>query len=154
MTVIGLIADTHGLVRPQAAVALAGVSHILHAGDIDKPEVLTALARIAPLTTVRGNNDYGYWALQLPMAITEVFAGHTVHMRHIPRPLTAPQLQENISVVVWGHTHIPLIENRGGVLYVNPGSAGPRRFSKPVSIGFLRLKENAPPEAWLQTLDS
>ncbi len=154
MTVIGLIADTHGLLRPQAAAALSGVSRILHAGDIDKPVVLSELARIAPLTAVRGNNDFGHWALQLPMAVTSVFAGHAVHMRHIPRPLTAGPRQENISVVVWGHTPKPRVESRGGILYVNPGSAGPRRFSLPISIGFLRLEENAPPEAWLQTLDS
>jgi hypothetical protein len=153
MTLVGLISDTHGLLRPQAAAALSGVSHILHAGDIGKPEVLSALANIAPVTAVRGNNDFGGWALQLPIAATAVFAGYTVHMRHIPRALAPAQVQENISVVVWGHTHKPLIESRGGVLYVNPGSAGPPRFSLPISIGFLRLAENAPPHAWLETLD-
>ncbi|MGO9173918.1 MAG: metallophosphoesterase family protein [Rhodomicrobium sp.] len=153
MTLVGLISDTHGLLRPQAAAALSGVSHILHAGDIGNPEVLSALATIAPVTAVRGNNDFGGWALQLPLTATAVFAGCTVHMRHIPRALAPAQAQENISVVVWGHTHKPLIESRDGVLYVNPGSAGPRRFSLPISIGFLRLAENAPPEAWLETLD-
>ncbi|MGO8952142.1 MAG: metallophosphoesterase family protein [Rhodomicrobium sp.] len=153
MTLVGLISDTHSLLRPQAVAALSGVSHILHAGDIGKPEVLSALATIAPVTAVRGNNDFGDWALQLPLEVTTVFADHTVHMRHIPRELVPAQVQDNISVVVWGHTHEPLIEIRGGVLYINPGSAGPRRFSLPISVGFLRLAENAPPEAWLETLD-
>ncbi len=152
MTLVGLISDTHGLLRPQAVAALSGVSHILHAGDIGKPEVLSALAVIAPVTAVRGNNDFGGWALKLPLAVTAIFAGRTVHMRHIPRQLAPAQVQDNISVVVWGHTHKPLIESRGGVLYINPGSAGPRRFSLPISIGFLRLAENAPPEASLETL--
>jgi len=152
MTLVGLISDTHGLLRPQAMAALSGVAHTLHAGDIGKPEVLAALATIAPVTAVRGNNDFGSWALKLPLAATAVFAGCTVHMRHIPRELAPAQVQDDISVVVWGHTHKPLIESRGGVLYVNPGSAGPRRFSLPISIGFLRLAENASPEAWLETL--
>ncbi|MBI4723464.1 MAG: metallophosphoesterase family protein [Rhodomicrobium sp.] len=153
MTVIGLISDTHGLLRPQAAAALAGVSRILHAGDVGKPEILAQLAAIAPVTAVRGNVDLGGWALELPVAVTTAVEGHSIHMVHNPAELSINPALENVSVVVLGHTHKPLIETRGGVLYINPGSAGPRRFSLPVSIGFLRLAENAPPEAWLQTFD-
>jgi uncharacterized protein len=153
MTLVGLISDTHGLLRPEAAAALKGVSQILHAGDVGKPEILEALAAIAPVTAVRGNVDSGAWALKLPLRTTITIAGHAVHMRHIPGDFQLEPEGEEISAVVWGHTHEPLIETRGRVLCVNPGSAGPRRFSLPVSIGFLRLSENAAPEAWLQTLD-
>lgn len=153
MTLAGLISDTHGLLRPQAAAALSGVSHILHAGDIGKPEILTALGAIAPVTAVRGNNDFGVWAMNLPLRTTFAIAGHTVHMRHIPGEFYPDPPWKKPGVVIWGHTHKPLIENRDGVLYVNPGSAGPRRFSLPISIAFLRLEENEPPESWLQTFD-
>jgi putative phosphoesterase len=153
MTLLGLISDTHGLLRPEAAAALKGVSQILHAGDVGKPEILVELAAIAPVTAVRGNVDSGAWALKLPLRTTITIAGHAVHMRHIPCEFQLALPGEDISAVVWGHTHEPLIETHNGILYVNPGSAGPRRFSLPVSIGFLRLFENAPPEAWLQTLD-
>ncbi len=153
MALIGLISDTHGLVRPKVAVALAGVCRILHAGDIGKPEVLEALSAIAPVTAVRGNNDMGGWAQHLPWTATTKIAGHAVHMLHIIEELATLPAQENVSVVVSGHTHNPRIETRGGILYINPGSAGPRRFSLPISIGFLRLAENAAPEAWLQTIE-
>ena len=153
MTLVGLISDTHGLLRPEAAAALKGVSRILHAGDVGKPEILEALAAIAPVTAVRGNVDSGGWALKLPLRTTITIAGHTVHMRHIPGEFQLEPPGEDISATVWGHTHEPLIETHNGILYVNPGSAGPRRFSLPVSIGFLRLVENAAPEAWIQTLD-
>jgi uncharacterized protein len=154
MTVIGLISDTHGLVRPKVAAALAGVCRILHAGDIGKPEVLDALSFIAPVTAVRGNNDMGGWAQHLPWTATAKIAGHAVHMLHIIEELATRPVQQNVSVIVTGHTHKPLIERRGGVLYINPGSAGPCRFSLPISIGFLRLAENAAPEAWLQTIEA
>jgi uncharacterized protein len=152
MTLVGLISDTHGLLRPEAAAALKGVSQILHAGDVGKPEILKALAAIAPVTAVRGNVDSGAWALKLPLRTTITIAGHAVHMRHIPGEFELGPAGD-ISAAVWGHTHQPLIETRNGLLCINPGSAGPRRFSLPVSIGFLRLSANAAPEAWLQTLD-
>ena len=154
MTLIGLISDTHGLLRPKVMAALAGVCRILHAGDIGKPEVLGALSAIAPVTAVRGNNDMGHWAKHLPLAATAVIAGHTVHMRHILEELNTNPAPEDIGVVVSGHTHEPWLETRGGVLYINPGSAGPRRFALPISIGFLRLAENTAPEAWLQTIEA
>jgi len=154
MTLIGLISDTHGLLRPKAAAALAGVAHILHAGDVGQPEVLGALSAIAPVTAVRGNVDGGSWTRNLPFVRTMVIAGHAVYMLHDLAALAADPVQENISVVLSGHTHKPLIESRRGVLYINPGSAGPRRFLLPISIGFLRLAENVAPEAWLQTIDA
>jgi putative phosphoesterase len=153
MTLVGLISDTHGLLRPQAASALAGVSRILHAGDAGRPEVLAALATIAPVTAVRGNVDFGGWADLLPQRTTAIIEGHAVHLLHNIGELTGGPLHERIEVVVFGHTHRPAVESRGGILYVNPGSAGPRRFHLPISIGFLRLAKDAPPEAWLQTLD-
>ena len=153
MTLAGLISDTHGLLRPQVAAALSGVSRILHAGDIGKPEILDALALIAPVTAVRGNNDSGCWAMELPVWTTFAIEGHTVHMRHIPDEFDPDPPPNLPGVVIWGHTHRPLIERHGGVLYVNPGSAGPRRFSNPISIAFLRLSESKPPESWLQTFD-
>jgi len=153
MTVVGLISDTHGLLRPQALAALKGVLHILHAGDVGSPEILAELASIASVTAVRGNVDLEEWAQTLPEEITATFAGHKVHMLHnIGGLVTEPQ-EAGLSTVVYGHSHKPLAEKRDGVLYVNPGSAGPRRFTLPVSVGFLRLEANAAPEAWIETLD-
>ncbi len=154
MTLIGLISDTHGLLRPRVAAAFAGVTRILHAGDVGKPEVLSALSSIAPVTAVRGNVDGGSWTDLLPHRLTAVIAGHAIHMLHDLTALATHPIQRNISIVISGHTHQPLIERHGGVLYINPGSAGPRRFSLPISIGFLRLAENAAPEAWLQTVEA
>ncbi len=154
MTLIGLISDTHGLLRPEAEAALAGVSRILHAGDVGKPEILDALGKIAPVTAVRGNVDFGEWALMLPARTVQIIEGHTILMLHNIGELEVDPALEGISIVIYGHTHQPKAEMRGGVLYVNPGSAGPRRFSLPISAGFLRLSENTAPEAWLQTLNA
>ena len=153
MTLAGLISDTHGLLRPQVAAALSGVSRILHAGDIGKPEILDALALIAPVTAVRGNNNSGCWAMDLPLETALTIADHSVRMRHIPDEFELDPAAKKPSVVVLGHTHRPLIERRDGILYVNPGSAGPRRFSLPISIAFLRLAQNKPPESWVQIFD-
>jgi uncharacterized protein len=153
MIKIGVISDTHGLLRPEAASALAGVEHILHAGDVGKPAILAELQAIAPVTAVRGNVDAGDWAEKLPLTAATTVAGRRVYMLHSLGDLEVDPAQQNIAVVVSGHTHKPLIEWRDGVLYVNPGSAGPRRFSLPISIGFLRFASNAPIEAWLETLD-
>jgi uncharacterized protein len=152
MTLIGLISDTHGLLRSQALAALRGVSHIFHAGDIGSPEILSELAALAPVTAVRGNVDYEDWAMKLPAQVSAAFAGHKIHLLHNIGELPSEPQIEGVSIVVYGHTHKPLAEKRDGVLYVNPGSAGPKRFSLPVSVGFLRLVENAPPEAWIETL--
>jgi uncharacterized protein len=154
MTLLGLISDTHGLLRPQAAAALAGVSRILHAGDVGRPEILDQLAAIAPVTAVRGNVDFGRWADALPADAALSIEGHGIYILHNLNEIGIDPAAAGISIVLFGHTHKPLVENRGGVLYVNPGSAGPRRFLLPISIGFLRLEENAAPEAWLQTIEA
>ena len=154
MTLVGLISDTHGLLRPKAAAALAGVEHIVHAGDVGRPEVLDQLREIAPVTAVRGNVDYGKWTASLPGDAAVFIEGHGIYVLHNLNELGIDPEAAGMTVVVSGHTHRPLIESRGGVLYVNPGSAGPRRFSLPISIGFLRLAENAAPEAWLQEIET
>ncbi len=153
MTLVGVISDTHGLVRREAAVALAGVSHILHAGDVGKPEVLDELRAIAPVTAVRGNVDTGAWAAALPMDTVVSIAGAGIYMLHSLHTINIDPNAAAISAVISGHTHEPLVETMDGVIFINPGSAGPRRFSLPVSIGFLRISPNAPIEAWVQTLD-
>ena len=154
MTLIGLISDTHGLVRPKVAAALAGVCRILHAGDTGKPEVLDALSAIAPVTAVRGNVDHGPWTAALPADAVVYVNGHGIYVVHNLNDLEIDPEAAGITAVIYGHTHEPLIEDRGGVLYINPGSAGPRRFSLPISIGFLRIAKNAAPVAWLQTIEA
>lgn len=143
---IGLIADTHGLLRPEALTALQGCAHIVHAGDIgrrngDAAGVLDALAAIAPLTVVRGNNDRAGWAMPIPVTADIEFGGVRIHVLHILAELAIDPAAAGVGVVVSGHSHRPRVETRAGVLYVNPGSAGPRRFSLPVSVARLRLAD-------------
>lgn len=137
---IGLISDTHGLLRPQALAWLAGSDHIVHAGDICAPELLDALRALAPLTAVRGNNDQGAWAQSLPASVTLELGGVRLHVLHDLKQLAIDPLVKGVQVVVSGHSHRPLIEERAGVLYVNPGSAGRRRFSLPIACGELRIE--------------
>jgi putative phosphoesterase len=137
---IGLIADTHGLLRPQALAALQGCDYLIHAGDIGKPEILEALRAIAPLTVVRGNNDTDdAWAADVPYeAVLRVgnIAIYTTHiLAEVPKVLAA-----DVAVVVTGHSHKPLQHLRDGVLFINPGSAGPRRFKLPISVGMLHIE--------------
>jgi uncharacterized protein len=137
---IGLISDTHGLLRPEALAALRGCAHIVHAGDIGKPQILEALRELAPLSVVRGNNDEGLdWAAELPEQIVLRLGGvglYVVHeAAHVP-----PQLPEDVRVVVTGHSHKPLIEERTGLLWINPGSAGPRRFKLPIALALLHIE--------------
>jgi putative phosphoesterase len=134
---VGLISDTHGLLRPEALAALRGSDYIVHAGDIGDPAVLEALARIAPVTAVRGNNDHGAWAERLPE--TEVLqAGETlIYVIHNIAELDLDPAAAGLHVVVAGHSHQPREERRDGVLYVNPGSAGPRRFKLPIAVARL-----------------
>ena len=140
---IGLISDTHGLLRPEALAALNGCDHLLHAGDIGRPEILDALRQIAPLGVVRGNNDEGLaWAAELPERIELQLGGVGIHLTHQADQVPA-QLAESIRVVVIGHSHKPLVEQRGGILWVNPGSAGPRRFKLPISVGLLHIEGGA-----------
>ena len=149
---IGLISDTHGLLRPEALAALAGCTHILHAGDIGKPEILDALRQIAPLDVVRGNNDEGLaWAAELPLVVELQLGGVGLYMVHELAHVPA-ELADSVQVVITGHSHKPLIEQRDGRLWVNPGSAGPRRFKLPVSVGLLHI-DGAEVHAELLTLD-
>ena len=137
---IGLISDTHDVLRPQARDALAGVAHILHAGDICESHVLADLAAIAPVTAVRGNNDRGAWARELQTTMLFEIGGVSIYIVHDLAELDIDPGAAGVQAVIYGHSHKPRIEERAGVLYVNPGSAGPRRFSLPVSVGFLIIK--------------
>jgi putative phosphoesterase len=134
---IGLISDTHNLVRPEALEYLANCDAIIHAGDICDPAVLDALAQIAPVTAVRGNNDTGDWAAALPTHASLTVQQVTILVVHDIADVGADPRGEGIGVVVTGHSHKPAISERDGVLYINPGSAGPRRFKLPVSAGIL-----------------
>jgi uncharacterized protein len=136
-TRIGLISDTHNLVRPEALRHLAGCDAIIHAGDICEAAVLDALERIAPVTAVRGNNDTGAWSRALPTHATLSAQQVKIRVVHDLADLDSDLRTQGIAVVVSGHSHKPLIEERDGVLFVNPGSAGPRRFKLPVTAGLL-----------------
>jgi uncharacterized protein len=138
MKKIGVISDTHGLVRPEALKALRGSDLILHAGDIGAAEVIEALERIAPVTAIRGNNDTGGWAKRFPETIDVRIEGAAIHVVHSIKDL-APQIAQNADVVVSGHSHKPSIDRRDQVLYLNPGSAGPRRFKLPVAVAILTI---------------
>ncbi|HYV13542.1 MAG TPA: metallophosphoesterase family protein [Pyrinomonadaceae bacterium] len=135
---IGVISDTHGLVRPQAIEALEGVDMILHAGDVGNQEVLDTLNEIAPVVAVRGNNDKGEWAESLPDWEVVEIGDVSIYMLHDVKEIDISPAG-SFQVVVSGHSHKPAIEERRGVLYVNPGSAGPRRFTLPVSVAHLRV---------------
>lgn len=134
---IGLISDTHGLLRPEALEFLAGSDHIVHAGDIGAAAILDALAAIAPVSAVRGNNDRGAWADAIPATQWLRFEDVTVHVLHDLADLDLDPEAAGIRVVVAGHSHQPSIEQRSAILHVNPGSAGPRRFRLPISLGEL-----------------
>lgn len=149
---VGLISDTHGLLRPQAFDYLRGSAHIIHAGDIVDPATLEQLATLAPLTAVRGNNDHGHWAQALPETITLTLGGVTIHVIHDLKELAIDPAAEGVRVVIAGHSHRPSCSERSGVLYVNPGSAGRRRFKLPISVGEL-LIEDGQVEVRLLNLD-
>src|ERR1700730_11571195 len=136
---LGLISDTHGLLRPEAVEALRGSDRILHAGDIGAPEILEALAKIAPVTAVRGNVDTEPWAGALPEIEVVEAGGVPIYVLHSLGQLDLRPEATGFRVVICGHSHQPKIEERNGVLYFNPGSAGPRRFSLPVSVGKLTI---------------
>jgi len=137
MTTIGVISDTHGLLRPEALESLRGASHILHAGDVGTPDILSALRRLAPVTAVRGNVDRDGWARKLPLRDVVELEGVSIYMLHILAELDLKPDAAGFAVVVYGHSHVPKSELKNGVLYFNPGSAGPRRFKLPVTIGRL-----------------
>jgi uncharacterized protein len=137
---IGLISDTHGLVRREALLALAGVDQIIHAGDIGGADVIEALSGIAPVDVVRGNNDKDPWGAKLPAWLALEFEGVSIHVLHDVKEMDVDPAAAGFRVVIAGHSHKPVVAERDGVLFVNPGSAGPRRFSLPVTVGFLRVE--------------
>lgn len=136
---VGLISDTHGLLRPEATTFLAGSAHIVHAGDVGDAAILDRLAAIAPLTVVRGNVDTEAWATRLPETARVTIGEVTVYAIHDVKALPIDPRRHRIRVVVSGHSHKPSIVERDGVLYVNPGSAGPRRFRLPITAAELHI---------------
>lgn len=135
--IVGLISDTHGLLRPRALEALRGSARIIHAGDVGDPEILEKLAMIAPVTAVRGNIDKGVWARKLPATEVVEIAGVAIYVLHHLAQLDLKPEAAGFRAVISGHSHVPKQEVRNDVLFFNPGSAGPRRFKLPVSVGRL-----------------
>jgi uncharacterized protein len=140
---IGIISDTHGLLRPEAVKRLAGADHIIHAGDIGAPEVVEGLRRIAPTTAVRGNIDAGQWAKDYPDTELVVLDGRTLYVLHNLNEIKLDPAASGFHVVISGHSHRPKIETKNGVLYLNPGSAGPRRFKLPIAVATLEFSDRA-----------
>jgi hypothetical protein len=138
---IGVISDTHGLLRPEAVEALRGSARIIHAGDVGSPEILERLAGIAPVTAVRGNIDKGAWARKLPEFEVLEIGGVSIYVLHDLTRLDLKAQAAGFAAVISGHSHIPKQETRDGVLYFNPGSAGPRRFKLPISVGKLIIEK-------------
>lgn len=136
---IGVISDTHGLLRPAVFKAFAGVELTLHAGDVGKPAVLEELRRIAPIVAVRGNTDHGDWAQWLPLREIVEIAGTVIYIVHDLQELDLNPAAAGFQVVVSGHSHEPCVSRKNGVLYLNPGSAGPRRFNLPISLALLKI---------------
>ena len=143
MARVGLISDTHGLLRPEAVAFLQGCDHIVHGGDIGHAEVLSKLSSLAPVTAVRGNNDRGAWAEGLAETELFKFGEVFIYALHDLAQLDIEPVAAGVHVVVSGHSHKPLVEQREGVLYVNPGSAGPRRFNLPISVAELTITGQA-----------
>ena len=134
---IGIISDTHGLLRPEAERRLAGVDHIIHGGDIGRPEIIDALRRIAPVTAIRGNVDIDDWAVAYPETEVVQLAGKSIYVLHDLKTLQIDPIARDVDVVVSGHSHVPKIETADGVLYLNPGSAGRRRFGLPITLATI-----------------
>lgn len=138
---IGVIADTHNLLRPEALERLRGCDRLLHLGDIGKPAILDALRELAPLEVVRGNNDTDDWAEALPETLSLEAGGLRLYLIHDLKQLSIDPRAEGFDLVLAGHSHKPLDEVRDGVRYLNPGSAGPRRFKLPISLAILTISE-------------
>jgi putative phosphoesterase len=136
---IGVISDTHGLVRPEALVALRESDLILHAGDIGSPQVLQELETIAHVTAIRGNNDEAPWARRIPTTLRLEVEDVSIYLLHNLKELPIDPAREALDIVIAGHSHRPSIERRDGVLFVNPGSAGPRRFKLPITVAKLKV---------------
>jgi putative phosphoesterase len=147
--IIGVISDTHGLMRPEAIAALQNSTTIIHAGDIGSEAVLRALEKIAPVYAVRGNNDTTEWAAGIPSEMRLTVAGILIHIVHDIAEFH-PQPETAVRVVITGHSHRPSIEERDGILYINPGSAGPRRFRLPISVARLDIRDQRPTATLLQ----
>jgi hypothetical protein len=136
---VGVISDTHGLLRPQAVAALRGSDMIIHAGDVGNPDVIEALAGVAPTFAVRGNVDQGDWAARLPVTELVEVGERRFYVLHEISQLDLDPASAGFAAVVFGHSHQPLIERRHGVLFLNPGSAGPRRFKLPVAVARITV---------------
>jgi uncharacterized protein len=139
--IVGVVSDTHGLLRPEVVKVLSGSDHILHAGDIGALEIIPALEHIAPVTAIRGNIDREPWAQRFPESELTELAGVHIYLIHDLHSLDLNPQVAGLAAVVSGHTHQPKQEVRNGVLYFNPGSAGPRRFNLPISVGKLEVKD-------------
>lgn len=143
--IVGVISDTHGLLRPEAVERLRGVAHIIHAGDIGRPGILEILGELAPVKAIRGNIDTDEWSAKLPETAIVDLASHRLFVIHDRYAIKDhDHTRGGASVVVSGHSHKPNVETLGGVLYLNPGSAGPRRFRLPVTLALLNLGELEP----------
>jgi len=140
---IGVISDTHGLLRPEALQALAGVGHIIHAGDIGSPEIVPRLRAIAPTTAIRGNVDTQEWARKFPDWDAVTLAGRSIYVLHDLGDLNLDPVTAGFDIVISGHSHRPRMETIDGVLYLNPGSAGPRRFGLQITLATLDLSDDA-----------
>jgi putative phosphoesterase len=136
---VGLISDTHGLLRPEALTTLTGADYIIHAGDIGDANILDRLSAIAPVTAVRGNNDKGAWASRIPETEVLQVGAALIYVIHDVSALDLDPAAAGFQAVIAGHSHHPSIELRERVLFINPGSAGPRRFKLPVSVGWLTV---------------
>ena len=137
---IGIISDTHGLIRPEALQVLKGAELIIHAGDIGKPKVIEALRSIAPVIAIRGNNDKGKWARELSKTAVVEIGEIKIYVLHNLKKLNLDPAAAGFRVVISGHSHRPSVVEWGGVLFLNPGSAGPRRFTLPIAIARLRVR--------------
>jgi putative phosphoesterase len=138
---IGVISDTHGLLRPEALAALRGSDYIIHAGDVGDPAILRELAQIAPVTAIRGNVDHGAWSRKLPTTDVLEVQGISIYVLHNLAELDLRPEAAGFAAVIYGHSHVPKPELKKGVLYFNPGSAGPRRFQLPVTVGRVTVKD-------------
>jgi putative phosphoesterase len=149
---IGVVSDTHGLLRPEVAPALVGVERILHLGDVGKPSILRELAKIAPVTAIRGNTDREGPCSELPETNVLLLEGRYIYMLHDLNTLHLDPAAGKFAAVLSGHTHLPSFYKKKGVLYFNPGSCGPRRFELPVTVGLLTVGENGEFEAEIVAL--
>jgi putative phosphoesterase len=148
---VGVVSDTHGLSRPEALQVLRDSNLIIHCGDIGDPSVLKALGTIAPVRAIRGNNDHGAWADRLPEHDFVKIGSQLIYILHNLAELELDLEASGVTAVVSGHSHKPVVERRGGVLFLNPGSAGPRRFKLPVTVATLALRSGrwVPRIVWL-----